>query len=219
MSFVLKPGLTGPNIEKLQRHLIANGALPDTDSNGNANLDGRFGQITRNAVIEHQKNKGLAPDGFVNQATAQSLEMNLPEPDLGHRVAVGQAPADHILTQQQLRKLAEKVDALIPTGPFDFFDDAAIHWLVRKLDSALAHTLPPNIVEFLAGFSVGLEGNDMAAFKKRLTDAINKQVNVPLLSEEIEGSIINFFVGLVVDGLRLGSTFDDALNKPVPQPV
>lgn len=219
MSYVLKPGHSGPKIFELQEILIASGDLPATDAKGNTNRDGRFGQITRQAIIDYQKKNGLHPDGIVGQATAQRLKLALQEPDLKVLAEGDHKPTDHILTSGQLRKLAEKVDALIPTGPFDFFDDAAILWLVRKLDSALVSLLPPNIVDYLGDYSKGLEGGDMFAFKKRLTVAINKQVNVPLLSEETEAMIIGFFIGLVIDGLRLGRTLDAALEQSVPQPA
>lgn len=210
MSFVLKTGATGPLIKELQNRLIAQKALPATDATGQDNQDGRFGQITRDAVVKYQGENGLPPDGVVGEATAKSLGLAPPSPTT--------LPlAGHILTETQLRKLAEAVDALIPTGPVDFFDDDAIAWLVKKLEGTLAELLPPKIAGYLRDLSQGLEIGDLGTLKKRLTVAINQRINVPMLSEETEAKIIAFFVDVVADSLRLGRTFEGSLGRLLPR--
>lgn len=213
MSFVLKPGQSGENIELLQQLLIDEGVLSVKDSTGRDNRDGRFGQITRDAVLTYQKREGLVPDGVVGEAAARSLGLELAPPETLPRVASERARPHQLLTQVQLHKLAEAVDALIPTGPVDLFDDVAIAWLVEKLDQTLAGLLPPNVAAYLSDLTKGLDEGDLGAFRKRLASAIGKQVNVPLLSEETEQRVIAFVVDLIVEGLRLGRNFDEALNR------
>lgn len=116
-----------------------------------------------------------------------------------------------------MHKLAAAVDALIPIPYVDAFDDAAIAWLVEKLDAALAELLPPKVAEYLQDLSQGLEGGDLGAFKKRLTEALNQWINVPLLAEDTEARIIAFLVDAVVEGLRLGRTFEEALGRLLPR--
>lgn len=209
MSFVLKAGSTDPLVADLQSKLIAKGSMPAKDAAGNSNIDGRFGQITRDAVISYQQAHGLAADGVVGRSTANSLGLELSPP--------AQLPkSEHILSSAQLRKLAEAVDALIPT-PVDYFDDAAIAWLVEKIDSTLADVLPPRIANYLKDLAQGVELGDLGAFKKRLTGTLNQYINVPLLSEETEGKILGFVVDVVAESLQLGRSLDDALSKLLPK--
>lgn len=209
MSFVLKAGSTDPLVADLQSKLIAKGSMPAKDAAGNSNIDGRFGQITRDAVISYQQAHGLAPDGVVGRSTANSLGLELSPPALLPK-------SEHILSAAQLRKLAEAVDALIPT-PVDYFDDAAIAWLVEKIDSTLAGVLPPKIANYLKDLAQGIELGDLGAFKKRLTGSLNQYINVPLLSEETEGKILGFVVEVVAESLQLGRSLDDALSKLLPK--
>lgn len=217
MSFVLKAGLAGSKVQALQQLLIDKGAMPARDGAGQDNLDGRFGQITRDAVLKYQRDHGLEADGVVGEATARSLGLTPPQPAAQPRMGGQRAAAGHILTERQLHKLAEAVDALIPIPYVDAFDDAAIAWLVEKLDAALAELLPPKVAEYLQDLSQGLEGGDLGAFKKRLTEALNQWINVPLLAEDTEARIIAFLVDAVVEGLRLGRTFEDALGRLLPR--
>lgn len=217
MSFVLKAGLAGSKVQALQQLLIDKGAMPARDGAGQDNLDGRFGQITRDAVLKYQRDHGLEADGVVGEATARSLGLTPPQPAAQPRMGGQRAAAGHILTERQLHKLAAAVDALIPIPYVDAFDDAAIAWLVEKLDAALAELLPPKVAEYLQDLSQGLEGGDLGAFKKRLTEALNQWINVPLLAEDTEARIIAFLVDAVVEGLRLGRTFEDALGRLLPR--
>lgn len=217
MSFVLKAGLAGSKVQALQQLLIDKGAMPARDGAGQDNLDGRFGQITRDAVLKYQRDHGLEADGVVGEATARSLGLTPPQPAAQPRMGGQRAAAGHILTERQLHKLAEAVDALIPIPYVDAFDDAAIAWLVEKLDAALAELLPPKVAEYLQDLSQGLEGGDLGAFKKRLTEALNQWINVPLLAEDTEARIIAFLVDAVVEGLRLGRTFEEALGRLLPR--
>jgi len=209
MAFVLKPGSSGQAVFTLQQRLVDIGALKATAADGSSNVDGRFGQVTRQAVIDLQNKHGLYPDGLVGPNTAAALDLPAPEPQ-------AEPKAKHIFTAAQLKKLAELVDGLLPTGPLDLFDDRAIAWLVEKLDGALAKLLPPHVLAFINDISQGLDG-DLAAVKRRLSEQLNRAINVPLLSEETEGRIIATFVDLVFDALQLGSGFDAALARIAPK--
>lgn len=204
MAYTLKIGSTGPLVKRLQEKLRDSGALPANDQNGVSNIDGKFFRITHDAVIKFQEDHGLAVDGIFGKETADALDLALPVP------AVMPNPS-HVFTPDQLRKLAEVIDSFIPTGPFDFFDDSVIAWLVNKLDNSLAEILPPKILLLLNDLSNGLDGHDLEAFKTRLVKGINQRINVPILSEETEGKIISFFVNLVVDALQTGRSFSDSL--------
>lgn len=210
MSYSLSRGSSGPQVTALQEALIAKGAMSTTAANKTNNVDGKFGAITQDAVLRFQQASDLVADGIVGQATATALGLALSAPKI-------KAGANRILTEDQLQRLAELIDALIPTGPADFFDDGPIEWLVLKLDAALADLLPRKFVLMLQELSDGLEQGDLRSTRDALVKTINSRVNVPLLPEDVEARIIGFFVDLLIEALELGRTFDDALKLLAPR--
>ncbi len=210
MSYSLSRGSSGPQVTALQEALIAKGAMSKTAANKTNNVDGKFGAITQDAVLRFQQASGLVADGIVGQTTATALGLALSAPKI-------KAGANRILTEDQLQRLAELIDALIPTGPADFFDDGPIEWLVLKLDAALADLLPRKFVLMLQELSDGLEQGDLRSTRDALVKTINSRVNVPLLPEDVEARIIGFFVDLLIEALELGRTFDDALKLLAPR--
>lgn len=204
MSYVMKLGSTGQAVVDLQQKLFQRGVLPQLDEDGNSNIDGKFGRLTQDAVRQFQHDQRLTEDGAVGENTASALGLAFPA------MAV---PSGHVLTPSQLKRLAEVVDTLVPTGPLDLFDDRAIAWLVTKLDGFLADHIPPSILSFLNDLSNGIEGHDLSALKKRLSSAVNARINVPFLSEETEARIISLVVNVIVEALLAGRTFDKALEQ------
>ncbi|NLA58603.1 MAG: LysM peptidoglycan-binding domain-containing protein, partial [Firmicutes bacterium] len=75
---VLKEGMTGSNVKELQRRLTEWG-YPVT-------IDGHFGPLTKAAVQEFQKSRGLLVDGIVGTQTWRELEKS---PTLTHVVQRG----------------------------------------------------------------------------------------------------------------------------------
>ncbi|MFW6360021.1 MAG: peptidoglycan-binding protein [Chroococcales cyanobacterium] len=69
---LLKPGDSGEAVEKLQTQLKQLGYL-------DAEVDGQYGETTRQAVLELQREKGLIVDGIVGASTWDSLEAALTE--------------------------------------------------------------------------------------------------------------------------------------------
>ena len=64
---ILRQGSKGPMVEFLQNLLIKLGFFSE-------NIDGIFGNTTRQSVIKLQKNFGITPDGIVGRRTWNSLK-------------------------------------------------------------------------------------------------------------------------------------------------
>ncbi|MGJ3249680.1 MAG: peptidoglycan-binding domain-containing protein [Elainellaceae cyanobacterium] len=62
---ILERGETGPAVETLQQQLQDRGYF--------VNVDGVFGQITEDALIQFQRDAGLVPDGIYGPATESAL--------------------------------------------------------------------------------------------------------------------------------------------------
>ncbi len=211
MAFVLKVGSTGDEVKALQNQLVDAGLLPKTDRKGRPNADGVFGLRTRDAVMQFQRTHDLTPDGIVGHQTREALK--LPTQAVTFDTAPAPAVPEHIFSPTQLQRIAEIIDALIPTGPLDPFDDAAIAWLVVKIDHAIAGLIPPSILKFIHDATQGIEQRDIRTLKGRLTQSLATRVHLPLLSEETEQDVIGFFVDLLVESLQIGRTVDDALEN------
>lgn len=86
----LRVGDSGSRVQALQSRLITLGYL-------SGSADGKFGQMTRKAVVSYQKSKGLTADGLAGQKTLKALE-----------------GAD---TSQETKKAASSPSSVTVTGP------------------------------------------------------------------------------------------------------
>lgn len=68
---ILRLGSRGPAVEMLQRILFSIGYNPGP-------IDGIFGPLTRQAVIEFQMDNGLVPDGIVGPRTYEVIDLVYP---------------------------------------------------------------------------------------------------------------------------------------------
>ncbi len=66
----LRQGSTGPNVKLIQSFLAKIGYYTGP-------VDGKFGPMTREAVIQFQKKYGLVPDGVVGTATWRLFDIFL----------------------------------------------------------------------------------------------------------------------------------------------
>jgi Putative peptidoglycan binding domain len=71
----LARGTEGPRVAEWQRVLN----LVRQDQQDQIEVDGRFGEATRQATIEFQSDNGLEPDGIVGARTRHKMDARLPE--------------------------------------------------------------------------------------------------------------------------------------------
>ncbi|OPY57871.1 MAG: Peptidoglycan endopeptidase LytF precursor [Pelotomaculum sp. PtaU1.Bin035] len=88
---VLKQGMSGDNVLKLQTKLQAAGYY-------NGGIDGSFGPATRNAVINFQADCGIVIDGIAGPDTIQALQTFNPSVASVSRGAVGDRKAQAIVS-------------------------------------------------------------------------------------------------------------------------
>lgn len=193
-------------VETLQRQLHNKGYLALA-----AGIDGKFGQLTQEAVIKFQKDNQLEPDGVVGKKTSEKLGgITLPQSPVDFKLKA--SLPTHILTAQQRELLANKIDALIPTGPVDLFDGPVIRWLVDKFDEVIIKLLPTELVEWLSDINQGLTTANQVS-RDNLVRRLNANIDIWLLPEETEEKIIGFLVDLTISALTVGGNIDTAIEK------
>lgn len=120
----LEFGVKGPEVSDLQQQLQKLGYF-------NADVTGYFGPLTKDAVIQFQKDKGLTANGVVDDETESALrQRNRPSP-----ILVSQSSEDNLLAQgergQTVQALQENLKTLgfysgSPNGVFDDKTEAAV---------------------------------------------------------------------------------------------
>lgn len=68
------PTMKGNDVRWCQWELIQSGFLPALNAKGNSNIDGSFGDASKNATIAYQKAYGLLVDGKIGPATRYSMK-------------------------------------------------------------------------------------------------------------------------------------------------
>ena len=66
-------GDSGADVKNIQAFLIKSGVMDSTTARGTNNVDGNFGAITKRAVQEFQKSKGLKVDGILGKNTLKEM--------------------------------------------------------------------------------------------------------------------------------------------------
>lgn len=68
------PAMKGNDVRWCQWELVQIGFLPATNAKGNSNIDGCFGNDSKNATLAYQKAYGLLADGKIGAATRYSMK-------------------------------------------------------------------------------------------------------------------------------------------------
>lgn len=204
MNLTIKRGQQGEEVKELQAKLIKVGDLEPTAPDGSPNEDGVFGRVTEQAVIEFQAKRELDPDGVVGHATRAALGMSA--------VTVPEAAqsAKHLFTSTQRVRLAEKLDGFVNTGPLDLFDGPFFLWAVERIEAVLVAVLPEPVVSMMNDLHKGVQ--DSSAIKKRLTQSLNRKVDIPWIPEEAEEKFFAFLIGVLVDALDVGGRLESRLG-------
>lgn len=205
--YVLRVGSNGDKVSELQTKLVEQKYLIAKEE-GRSNVDGRFGARTAEAVRKFQEAKGLSADGVVGAATAAKLGLNWSD------MATISPHQKGILTDSQITRMAEVIDTLVPTLIFDPFDRGVIKDAVELVDRLLANLMPEGAREVLRDLARGIEDGDFSEMRDKLTRKLQASIDdFWFLTNETVDRIIAVVVRVIFDGLRLGSTLSEALNR------
>ncbi len=99
-------------------------------------------------------------------------------------------------------RLNEKVDF-----PFigESREQTILEKLVKELDAKLGSILPSEFYELVNIVADGVSEKELEHLKERLPEMLNKEINIPFLSEETEGKLFSFFVEQVCEALKKGN--------------
>lgn len=198
---ILKYGVSGPDVTALQYSLVALNLYPA------AKVDGKFANLTQDAVKKFQTSAGLNADGIVGPLTAEAL--NIPWAANVDSALIKQSLSNtgkDFLTDEEANKIARwlngLVDApLIPEGVEQF----VLVKVVRLLDRAMDKIFPDEIYHAIRDTALGIM-TEPSKYRQRIIDGLNRNVGVWFLDEAEEAKLIGHFVDLVLDGIQIGKS-------------
>ena len=118
----LRPGSNGPEVTRLQKKLKELALY-------NAAIDGNYGPITKQSVINYQLAKGLVADGWAGPITQGALYSQKASP-IKHPLGINSRGAEVVYLQQRLRAKGLYHDAL--DGHFGPITKASVKELQRR---------------------------------------------------------------------------------------
>ena len=110
-----------------------------------------------------------------------------------------------MLTDEEINALAEKINKSINL-PFvgEEKEFIVIVKLIKWIDSQLYSLLPNEYYELVHNAHDGISREEAVQIGNRIAPLINKVVDIPILSEAVEGYFINMVVQLIVNAMVKG---------------
>jgi hypothetical protein len=111
-----------------------------------------------------------------------------------------------MLSTEQIQVIANKVNKKVDLPIIgEKFEEKIIIFGLNKIDEVLEQELPKDFADLLDDVSDGLEPGspaDLDKIKKHLTSFINKKVNIPILGEKGERTLISLAIDIIIDAMR-----------------
>lgn len=115
-----------------------------------------------------------------------------------------------MLTDAQILALANKVNAVINLPILSEEKELIVFCkLIRKVDQAIYQLLPNEYYDMVHNASDGISASDAERMRKRLVPLINKAVDIPFLTEEMEAFVIDLILKVIVDALVKGCKLNE----------
>jgi hypothetical protein len=110
-----------------------------------------------------------------------------------------------MLSDEQLNALAQKLNEKFNIPILgEKIELIVFAKIIRLIDAKLYELLPNEYYSLVNSVSDGISDEDAALLSARLGKLLNEKINVPFLSEEIEGKLIGFVLDQIVNAMKLG---------------
>lgn len=110
------------------------------------------------------------------------------------------------------KMLLELMRRNIPAGLPDVINDAIFTDALQKMEKLLVEILPAELVGMMKDKSTGVNGK-LDHLVNRLTEKINKEIDLPLLDEEQEAWLFRTVIGAIAKSMKKGHLIDTVLSE------
>ena len=119
---------------------------------------------------------------------------------------------EEMLTDAEINALAQKVNKKINL-PFLSEEKELVVFakLVKWIDRELYKILPNEYYSLIHDVSDGLTSQEATDLEIRLTPLINNAINIPILSEKLEGKLISLVLSGIMGAMVKGSKLDEVV--------
>lgn len=100
----------------------------------------------------------------------------------------------------------------IPAGLPDMISEAIFMDALGQMEKLLAEILPAELIGMMKDKSTGVNGK-LDQLVNRLTEKINKEIDLPLLDEEQEAWLFRTVIGAVTKSMKKGQLIDTVLSE------
>ena len=120
--------------------------------------------------------------------------------------------AKELLSKSNIRVLAKHVNTLInvPLVP-EALELVVIEHALTLIFSVLTDIVPNDVLLLMGSAGTGLDAKGINQLIERLTVAVNKRVDIPMLNEEQEAFVIKTALKITVQSMAIGKTILDFL--------
>jgi hypothetical protein len=117
-----------------------------------------------------------------------------------------------MLTDAEINALAQKINKKINL-PFLSEEKELVVFakLIKWIDRELYKILPNEYYSLIHDASDGLSSQEATDLEIRLTPLINNAINIPILSEKLEGKLISLVLSGIMGAMVKGSKLDEVV--------
>lgn len=116
-----------------------------------------------------------------------------------------------IFTKENKEKIIQILKQKISTGFPDELETDLLHDVIDKSERIFIDVLPAKFLKLVKNPKNGLKAG--AKFKNKITKIINNRIDVPLLNEEEEKTIIEELVDLIIKSMDEGNSIEICLES------
>jgi len=119
-----------------------------------------------------------------------------------------------IFTENNKRDIASKLSKHINTGLPDSIEADLFRDAVGEAEKTLVKSIPPKALALIGDEQQGFD-DASGRFVDTLTERVNKEVDIPTMSEEQEAIFFEMLINLLIDAMKKGNDLDKAIAEMV----